>query len=47
MIPHGDSSPGVLGETLPLADDTDGAAVMGRIVGFKHGFVSVLSISFS
>lgn len=47
MMPQGDSSPGVLGDTLPLADDTEGAAVIGRIVGFKHGFASGLSSSLS
>lgn len=47
MMPQGDSSPGVLGDTLPLADDTEGAAVMGLIVGFKRGFASGFSSSFS
>lgn len=46
-MPQGDSSPGVLGDTFPLADDTEGAAVIGRIVGFRRGFTSGLSSSLS
>lgn len=50
MMPQGDSSLGVLGETLPLADDADGAAAtaaeMGLRVGFRRGLASALSPSF-
>ena len=47
MMPQGDSSPGEFGDAPPLAEETEGAVVMGRIVGFKHGLTSGFSSSFS
>lgn len=33
MMPHGDSLLGELGVAFPLAEDTEGAVVMGRMAG--------------
>ena len=44
-MPQGDSSPGVLGVALPLAEETDGAELMGLRVGLRQGFCSGSSSS--
>lgn len=40
MMPHGESLAGELGVTFPLAEETEGAAVMGRITGLGGGLSS-------
>lgn len=46
-MPQGDSSPGVLGVAFPLAEETDGAELIGRNVGLRQGFCSGSSSSSS
>lgn len=40
MMPQGDSLPGVFGVAFPLAEDTEGAVVIGRITGLSCGLAS-------
>ena len=39
-MPQGDSLPGVFGVAFPLAEDTEGAVVIGRMMGLSCGLDS-------